>query len=322
MLNLSYKIGRLLSFFLDKKALSPTDSEFQLIEQLQMRFQSFSVLDIEDEASAEGIWASNVNRLRELVLNGNPLEFLRWKVILETMFVDLAPYVKKELNYLKHRPDWNSRWRNAIRESRIGRPPVYPFYSKSSGNLIHHAYHLAAFESKSRKNIGDLDFVLEFGGGYGSVCRLAHNLNFRGKYIIFDLPHFSALQEFYLRASGFPVICFEDFQKSRTGILCVSDIDELENLTNGCSQGNSLFIGTWSISEAPIQVRDSILPLAANLENILIAYQEKFKEIDNRKFFQDWKQSLDASITWYEWAIPHLPSSYYLIGQSVRRDVV
>ena len=95
--------------------------------------------------------------------------------------------------------------------------------------MIHHAYHLAQFEEKTRTQVHEIDFVLEFGGGYGSMCRLFYNLGFRGRYVIFDLPSFSALQIYYLKTLDLPVQPINEL-KSRTGIVCVSDNTVLKSI--------------------------------------------------------------------------------------------
>ena len=65
--------------------------------------------------------------------------------------------------------------------------------------------HLALFEETTGSKIDTLELIFEFGGGYGSMCRLAHNLGFNQAYIIFDLQPFSALQNYYLSSLDLPV---------------------------------------------------------------------------------------------------------------------
>jgi hypothetical protein len=69
----------------------------------------------------------------------------------------------------------------------------------SSGTLIHHAYHLHRFETVTGRFLLELQEIIEFGGGYGSMARLLARLGYRGRYHIHDLPEFAALQRFYLR---------------------------------------------------------------------------------------------------------------------------
>ena len=140
-----------------------------------------------------------------------------------------------------------------------------------------------------RASISDMSCVVEFGGGYGGMCRLIHRLGFKGRYVIFDLPYFSALQRYYLRSDGQPVGAAADMTTSPTGIACVSSIDDLCMLTERIDDKQSaLFLATWSLSELPIAVRAPILPLLMNMGNVLVGYQERFGQVDNHLFFTDW----------------------------------
>lgn len=196
----------------------------------------------------------------------------------------------------------------------VGRPYRYPLYPASSGNLIHHAYHLALFERSTATEVADLGCIVEFGGGYGSMCRLTRNLGFRGTYIIFDLPHFSALQRFYLRSMGFAVA---DAAESATpgDIPCLSDANELRNaVARASANGKALMIGTWSLSEAPIAARNILLDLADRFALFLIAYQSDFAGVDNERFFANWTKRHPA-VRWQFLPIRHFPSSKYLFGK-------
>ncbi len=223
-------------------------SEGVFLADLQAVFRAFPTLDTSSGLLSELAWIHNTNRLKELVLNQNPREFLRWDVVSSTMLIAYTNYLFRELMYLKSCSDWNTRWRSAIKELSVGHPIPYIFYPASSGNLIYHAYHLAQFEEKTRTQVHEIDFVLEFGGGYGSMCRLFYNLGFRGRYVIFDLPSFSALQIYYLKTLDLPVQPINEL-KSRTGIVCVSDNTVLKSILANIKCENKLFIATWSISE-------------------------------------------------------------------------
>src|SRR3712207_7978939 len=43
----------------------------------------------------------------------------------------------------------------------------YPAWPESSGNLLHHAYHVCRFEEATGLRAEQLELVVEFGGGYG-----------------------------------------------------------------------------------------------------------------------------------------------------------
>ena len=129
----------------DKALPAPSSKEEEFLSELQTAFRELPVLKTKNLLPSEAEWVNNMNRLRSLVLNHNPREFLRWGVISGTMFVAKARYILTELNYVKQRTDWDTRWRTAIKESPTGHPLPYLFYPESSGNLIHHAYNVDQF---------------------------------------------------------------------------------------------------------------------------------------------------------------------------------
>lgn len=298
-------LGRLadaLAGAFDRPLRPATSADEALASELRAAFRRLPVADTTNALPSEQRWLSHMNRLRTLVLDQDPRAFLRWDVVTATMFVGSPRYVLTELRHLKRRADWGTRWRAALRESRAGHPPPFLFYPASSGNLIHHAYHLAQFEEKTGVRAQELDFVLEFGGGYGSMCRLFHNLGFRGNYVILDLPAFSALQIYYLKSLGLPV---------GTSIACVSDAQQLR-----IDAKNKLFIATWSISEVPLGLRNAFLPLVAGFESFLIAYQDRYGEVDNLEFFERWQATV-ANAAWQRWRIEHIPGNHhYLVGKA------
>ncbi len=309
-------------FVLDKMLPRPSIQELEHISDLQSTFNELPSLTTTTELSSELSWLANINMLRYNVLNRDPRRFLRWDVISATMFIKNASYVSTELEYLKKRSDWSMRWSSAIKESPIGHPVGFPSFPTSSGNLIHHAYHAAQFEEKVEVKIHDMKSVFEFGGGYGSMCRLLFNLGFNGKYIIFDLPPFSALQRYFLKNIGLPVQSIDDFKKPGVGIICLSNLEELNTLFAQQKEDNrSLFIATWSISETPINIRESILPHTSRFDSFLIAYQDRFGEVDNLDFFSNWKDS-NKSVMWHNYKIEHLPGNHYLMGKKFDNPLI
>jgi len=296
----------------------PTVKEQEYIKKLIKSFKELPYEEVVNCTESERLWKKNMNNLKELVLKDNPREFLRWDVILGTMFVGNEHYVLTELNHLRKKSDWNSRWEKAIQEVSVGNPIPFDKYHNSSANLIHHAYHLSQFEERTGISADKIDCVFEFGGGYGSMCRLFYNLGFEGKYIIFDLPHFSALQTYYLKAIGINVCEFDRIQSSENDVVCISDIDTLKNTLSGNDGlSNSIFIATWSISEAPLHIRDSILPLVSHFRSFLIAYQDNFGEINNIMYFEDLKNYFEQKVVWDQWRIKHLPGNTYLVGTQI-----
>lgn len=303
-------LGRVFS-----RSLPPaSNDERAFIEELLITFRGLPVFENSDSTPSEASWGRNMNRLRELILDRGPREFLQWDVVTDTMFVFFARHVRPELNYLQNLPDWETRWRPVIEESWVGRPTRYVFYPSSSGNLIHHAYHVARFEEKTGQRIENMESILEFGGGYGSICRLIHALGFRGRYIILDLPPFSALQTYFLKTNGLPVASIDSFAGQPSAVACVSDVDDLRQvLGRSIDAEKAMFIATWSLSETPVKVRDSVLPLVSEFQSFLIAYQDRFGEVDNVAFFDEWKNTRQ-DVEWRQWPAAHMRGSNYLVG--------
>lgn len=271
----------------------------------------------------DSAWLTNMDRLCHRVLTSDPGDFLQWDVILRTMVVGNAEFVRDELNFLKVLPDWKSRWENAIEESTVGNPTLYDDFPSSSGNLIHQAYHLAQFEKKTGIDISRASLVFEFGGGYGSMCRLVHKLNFCGRYVIFDLPPWSALQNYYLNMNGIPsTYSNENSKRTTNGTFCVSQFERLEAiLSEHISCKDAIFIANWSLSESPVNLRHSILSLVKQFNAFLLAYQGFFGNVDNVDFFEKWTDTM-KNIEWHNWKIEHLPSrlyrdNYYLMGENI-----
>jgi hypothetical protein len=277
-------------------------------ERLRREFSELPEIDQEKPTSIAGAdWLNNRRRLRALVAGDDPRRFLQWDVIAKTMFVHNARYVADELSVLRASGCWRTRWRPALREDKSGGPLRSRFYLRSSGNLIHHAYSLSCLETQFGRRIEAFPRIVEFGGGYGSLCRLVHRLGFKGDYLIFDLPEFSALQRYFLGSVGIPIAG----RGQRSGIHCVSDLATLEETTH--SAAGWLFIGLWSISETPLDFRSEVLLKTANVDRYCVAYQDRFGEVNNHTFFADWTHR-QGNLRWTEMEIPHLQGNRYLFG--------
>lgn len=305
-------IRKFLIFIFDTPLPLASGKEKELVEDVRKAFINYDILKVDGCTESEAFWQKSMNRLRWLVIQGDPREFLRWDVVQQTMFVGSAAYISTELKYLKRHLKWEGRWKPAIQESPVGHPPPYFRYSKSSGNLIHHTYHVSRFEDHSQSKIENMSHIFEFGGGYGSMCRLINQLGFKGRYIIFDLPPFSNLQTFYLRCLDIPVHKIEDYDTVENGVFCISTTEDLTFFEKQ-EMKNSLFIATWSLSESPLHVRKMIEPLSDKYDAFLIAYQEDFGEVNNIEYFTRWIKEKN-NVSWGKFRISHAPRSWYLFG--------
>lgn len=314
-------LKKLLLKLFERPMPDMTDADRVYAEELRSDILTQELTLSEVPSDSERSWFQFNENLRSCVRDGDPREFLLWDVIRQTMFVSNPSYVAKEYRYLRKLPEWKDRWKPAVEETPIGRPRPYPRYPRSSGNLLHHAYHVSRFEAASGIKIHAVDQVFEFGGGYGSMARLFFQLGYTGEYLIYDFPYFSSLQRFFLRSSGFSVnadrSCRDrDVSNAGKGVACcVSELDHLRQaLQQTPPEGTRMFLGTWSISEAPIGLRGQILSLVKDFDYFLIAFQHRFEEIDNSTYFRTWAESLSEGYCWQWHPIEHLSGSSYLFG--------
>jgi hypothetical protein len=212
----------------DRPLPGATPRDEALVAELRRRIEALGPPPAGDNQPSERIWRRFVEQFRDAVGREDPRSFLRWPTIAKAMFVSNQPYLSIELLSLRSRRDWRPRWRPALRESPVGHPVPFWALPWSSGNLIHHAYHLAQFEARIGRPAARFPAVIEFGGGHGSLCRLFHQLGFSGRYVIYDLPPFSALHAFYLGPLGLPLVDAERLAGADRGVACVSDPAALE----------------------------------------------------------------------------------------------
>lgn len=252
----------------------------------------------QEEATAGAFWQARCVGLYRAAQHDDVRRFLQWPVM-QPMIADEVLYIQQELNHLLWSEDWATRWAPAIKESAVGSPPRMRGHPETSPTLVHHAHHMQQFEESTGEKLSDCDTIVEFGGGYGSFCRLAYALGFQGTYIIYDLPPLGALQRHFLRSVGLDL----------SSIKTISDIKDLPEVS-----GRVGFVATWSLNEAPIEVRETFIPLCQRVDQFLVAHDVAFEGIDNAQYFQQWRQRLGPGISWVGAEIPYIGASFYLFG--------
>jgi len=268
---------------------------------------------------AELEWIKNRIELRKLIVESEDIStFLSWAVIRRTMFVgNESTYAQTELDFILQSQELaQTRYTAGLIESTIGGPELSPLYPNTSANLIHHNYSLARYEVATGKSLADMDYIVEFGGGYGSMCRALRQQGFHGSYFIFDLPEFSILQYHYL-SSVFGRHHIE-LNSPREKVLIqgqtylLSNEEAFVRLCGQLAGGNKLggFVATWSFSETPVAMRSRYSLGLKNFTNVLIAYQLTFNEVNNEEYF---KTLFGSEYSAYRREdIGHLPANAYL----------
>ena len=277
---LRFHYGRWRGVQAATRGLGPASAaERALIDALREACRALPEQETAGRTPNEADWATAMNRLRRLALHADPRAFRRWDVIVERMAVRHSPITPIELAALQARADWESRWRRAIRECEAGRPYPYAGWPESSEPLIQTAYTLARLESLAGRPVHAWDDVIEFGGGFGNLCRLAHQLGFRGRYLVFDLAPFTHLQRYFLGSAGI-------LREHGDRIVLTSDLAELERYVGALPPDAwSMFVACWSLSETPLALRDRVRPLVERIGRYAVVYQERYGEVDNVDYF-------------------------------------
>lgn len=262
-------------------------------------------------------WDVRQRRLAQAVLTQRPSDFLRWPAIHQAHILATRQREAHDLlRQLRSRPDWRRRFFVAAQDSGVGNPQLLRGAAKMSPNSINVAYHLARWEDAAQTTIDKLDVIFEFGGGYGSLCRAAHRLGFKGRYVMFDLPVISALQSYFLKRHQLPVRSASALSQHGSGIVCSADLNEVSQLLDAAQTNErSLFVATFSLCEAPLALREATIRLVRAFSHHLLTYQIAFAGIDNMKYFHEMTERASlARLSWSEARLAHQPLNYYLFG--------
>lgn len=229
------------------------------------------------------------------------------------------------------------------------------------------ASHVTVLERSTGLRLSELAAVVEFGGGTGRLPHALCALGFRGAHVVFDLPWMLTMQRYWHRAAsgeGAPPAYLMSHDillpaRSSSAVPSTGALDGRIGLVsslhwppllpptlnaigaNGLDAKRSLFVATWSLSEAPPSARALVLPHVRHFGRMLIAFRKKFADdvstldgvkrhtskrkgksgvsFNNTEFMQRWIEGeLGATHSTCVWRIP-FHSDLYLVA--VRRDV-
>lgn len=156
---------------------------------------------------------------------------------------------------------------HALQEPMVGCTPrdyvnflqVFDDYHTSYNRIIH-AGHLK-FCGYTSEQLANMDTIVELGAGIGDMADIIHKLGFKGKYIIYDFPEIGAVQKWYHNKLG------------HKNIVHTSSVEDLEDA--------DLCIGTFSLTEMPVDLRNDIVGKIKNTKNWLISFSRSIFGIDN-----------------------------------------
>lgn len=241
-------------------------------------------------------WSNFTSEIEHYAKKYDPCTFLTWPPIRKSM-VARGAMVDVEFDELRRAANWTD-YAPVLMETTVGMPEPYRRMPSTSSNLIHHAYHVYRFElSRGRQQA--FSNVIEFGGGYGSMCRLLAGYAGFSRYTIFDLPHLSAVQNYFLAN----VLNNGLFDR----VHLASDIGDID-----LDSGVDLFVSTWALSEVPLSLRRQFEPIIAKAKNVLLAYQATIDGIDNTAYFE--KLAGTTSHAWEVCELNHKLGNFYMFG--------
>ena len=137
-------------------------------------------------------------KMFNLLKSNNLKNFLRKGFVQKMFFVHNRLFILNELKALKQNKNWQF-YRNLINEDSIGNPVRFFLYPKSSGNKINHVFHLSILKDEMRINLKTINYIFEFGGGYGCMAKIFSKINKSINYSCFDTFYVNLLQFYYLK---------------------------------------------------------------------------------------------------------------------------
>ena len=225
-------------------------------------------------------------KVLNLIINDQLKDFLQKGFIQQMFFIHNRLFLYNQYLELKNSTNWKF-WKKILIEDKIGSPVRYFLKPWTSGNRIHHAYHLKKFCDHSKKSLKEFDYIFEFGGGYGLMAKIFKKINKKSTYIIFDTAEVSLIQYYYLERSKIKTI-FNSVEKGK--VCLINDIKILKKIFYKIKKNNSekiFYIANWSLSEVPMSLRKKINYMINHTKYILISFQKKFENINNYIYFQN-----------------------------------
>lgn len=247
-------------------------------------------MDIETTNATHNVWNSRIDNFRKFSYN-SPKSLFSIKAAENTLFWKDAWYTKEQVNLLKSDPLFTTRYKELL-ESRNDIPSeFFSEHYNTSGCNISHTYQLKLIIDTFGLNLSNYNNVLEFGSGYGNLCKLFYNSGYKGKYHINELGPVIDFTKKYLK--------YNNIELSNINFKPKNNIDY------------DLFISFWALSETLFNFRTNILE-GTNYKRVIIGYQSQFRELDNFTYFDEFTKRY----TNYDWTIQEWfgKKNYILFG--------
>ena len=224
-------------------------------------------------------WSERRQQLRDIMKRQRWENFTKWPVVAQSLYSEMMAS-REEEKRLCH-----DRW-----ESRMGQ------YDKNNGTVIHQMYSIWLWEKVTNRHISELEYVAEFGAGYGEMALLLSDEPFQ-RYSIIDFPELLLLQKWYLNRNDVYPNGKAEYHFFAKPYIKLPYPD--------------LLIAICSLSEAPTKLREEVLDINKP-KSILIRYQNTWDGINNGKWFNE--HAHECYQTVHNSVAPHFPNHRYLIA--------
>jgi len=202
----------------------------------------------------------------------SPKNFLRQPTISKTIHPDC---VNLAISYLKEMKSNSFKINDNLQDGTIGNPYWFNPYPNFSPLSIQHLYHIYIIQKYFKILIKkDISHIIEIGGGYGNLCRIIKTLGYDKLYSIMDFPIMLNIQKNYLTAHKIDNIEFFEYPIS-------------------VKSQPSLLIGTFSISEMPMDTRAVLEFYYSTYTHLFFIYNTSFDGINNIEYFNSLKKLLE-----------------------------
>ncbi|MEK7568567.1 MAG: putative sugar O-methyltransferase [Patescibacteria group bacterium] len=259
-------------------------------------------------------WNKNMLEIEKYFSNNFSFSFLNHQVIKATMFMYTHSEwknIQKELisTYLTR-----NKAKEILREYNIGKPLLNDIGYVTSGNNIHHLYHLIKFFKETETNSSNINTVVEVGGGYGNMSKIYKKMNKESTYIIIDIPIFSYIQAVYLKTifgrEAVHIVHNNKIYIKKGSINVIPLNKKIFGEISKIISGVDLFISTWALSESNEAMQSYVKSIDYfKAKYLLLAYQ---KSADTFAFAEDIKNVTEIYDKIYDEETEYVKDNYYL----------
>ncbi len=265
----------------------------------------------------EPLWATSTRTIENFFVSEFSNNFLRHPVIRSTMCID-NPRTTRTFQKQLITTTFGDKAQTYLEETRVGNLFISDSTFKTSGNTIHHLYHLAKLCSTTPSKNLTLGTVIEWGGGYGNMARIIKKINPFATYVIFDIPVFSHIQYVYLATTlGAQHVTIFNGDRFEPGKITLVPLDEtlLHKATELINKSLTpdLFLSTWALSESNEKSKAFVREHEFfHANTLLIAYQKN--DSDFHEAEQVTALPPSYQVTYHE-PVGYTADSYYLFAK-------